>query len=214
MLKRKVTAFMDQWIRTKEKKCLVVQGARQTGKTYIIERFAEDNYEELVEINFKQLPSAMDIFSGDLTVDNMVMAMRFRFPEKKITPGKTLIFLDEIQECQEAITSLKFWAIDNRYDVIVSNPPYIENAVIETLQTEVKDYEPRIALDGGEDGLVFYRRITETAHNFLKKGGLLAFEIGYNQGESVRGLMQNDFYDTEVIKDLNDNDRVVIGKLK
>ena len=120
MLKRKVTAFMDQWIRTKEKKCLVVQGARQTGKTYIIERFAEDNYEELVEINFKQLPSAMDIFSGDLTVDNMVMAMRFRFTEKKITPGKTLIFLDEIQECQEAITSLKFWAIDNRYDVIVS----------------------------------------------------------------------------------------------
>ena len=120
MLKRKVTAFMDQWIRTKEKKCLVVQGTRQTGKTYIIERFAEDNYEELVEINFKQLPSAMDIFSGDLTVDNMVMAMRFRFPEKKITPGKTLIFLDEIQECQEAITSLKFWAIDNRYDVIVS----------------------------------------------------------------------------------------------
>lgn len=120
MLKRKVTAFMDQWIRTKEKKCLVVQGARQTGKTYIIERFAENNYEELVEINFKQLPSAMDIFSGDLTVDNMVMAMRFRFPEKKITPGKTLIFLDEIQECQEAITSLKFWAIDNRYDVIVS----------------------------------------------------------------------------------------------
>ena len=120
MLKRKETAFMDQWIRTKEKKCLVVQGARQTGKTYIIERFAEDNYEELVEINFKQLPSAMDIFSGDLTVDNMVMAMRFRFPEKKITPGKTLIFLDEIQECQEAITSLKFWAIDNRYDVIVS----------------------------------------------------------------------------------------------
>ena len=120
MLKRKVTDFMNNWVRTKNKKCLVVQGARQTGKTYIIERFAEDNYEEVVEINFKQIPSAMDIFSGDLTVDNMVMAMRFRFPDKKILPGKTLIFLDEIQECQEAITSLKFWAIDNRYDVIVS----------------------------------------------------------------------------------------------
>ena len=120
MLKRKVTDFMNNWVRTKNKKCLVVQGARQTGKTYIIERFAEDNYEEVVEINFKQIPSAIDIFSGDLTVDNMVMAMRFRFPDKKILPGKTLIFLDEIQECQEAITSLKFWAIDNRYDVIVS----------------------------------------------------------------------------------------------
>lgn len=97
--------------RFKKQKCLVIQGARQTGKTYIVERFAEENYEEIVEINFKQIPSAMDIFSGDLTVDNMVMAMRFRFPEKKIIPGKTMIFLDEIQECQEAITSLKFWAL-------------------------------------------------------------------------------------------------------
>ena len=120
MLKRKAIASIKNWVNTKNKKCLVVQGARQTGKTYIIERFAEDNYEELLEINFKQMVSAVDIFSGDLTVDNMVMAMRFRFPEKKILPGKTLIFLDEIQECQEAITSLKFWAIDNRYDVIVS----------------------------------------------------------------------------------------------
>ena len=120
MVKRKVKALIKKWISTKTKKCLVVQGARQTGKTYIIERFAEENFEELVEINFKQMPSAMDIFTGDLTVDNMVMAMRFRFPDKKIISGKTLIFLDEIQECQEAITSLKFWAIDNRYDVIVS----------------------------------------------------------------------------------------------
>ena len=120
MLKRKATAYIKNWMDTKDKKCLVVQGARQTGKTYIIERFAEENFEELLEINFKQMPSAMDIFAGDLTVDNMVMAMRFRFPEKKIVPGKTLIFLDEIQECQEAITSLKFWATDNRYDVITS----------------------------------------------------------------------------------------------
>ena len=75
MLKRKATDFMKNWISTKDKKCLVVQGARQTGKTYTVERFAEENYEELVEINFKQIPSAMDIFSSDLKVDNMVMAM-------------------------------------------------------------------------------------------------------------------------------------------
>ena len=60
MLKRKATNFMKNWINTKDKKCLVVQGARQTGKTYTVERFAEENYEELVEINFKQIPSAMD----------------------------------------------------------------------------------------------------------------------------------------------------------
>lgn len=120
MIKRKATESLEKWVRTKKRKCLVVQGARQTGKTFTIERFAEENYEEVLEINFKEMPSAMEIFSGDLSVENMILAMRFRFPEKMIVPGKTLIFLDEIQECQEAITSLKFWAIDNRYDVIVS----------------------------------------------------------------------------------------------
>ena len=120
MLKRKATEYLKNWKENKEKKCLIVRGARQTGKTYVVERFAEENYEEFVEINFKQTPSAAEIFSGDLTVDNMIMSMRFRFPEKKIIPNKTLIFLDEIQECEEAVTSLKFWAIDNRYDVIAS----------------------------------------------------------------------------------------------
>lgn len=81
MLKRKAMTAIADWAKTKKKKCLVVQGARQTGKTYLVERFAEENYEELVEINFKQMPSAAEIFSGDLIVDNMVMAMRFRFPE-------------------------------------------------------------------------------------------------------------------------------------
>ncbi|MBQ3911566.1 MAG: AAA family ATPase [Lachnospiraceae bacterium] len=120
MLKRKVTGSLEYWVSHKHKKCLIVQGARQTGKTFAIERFAEENYEEVVEINFKQTPSAAEVFSGDLTVENMVMALRFRFPDKRIIPGRTLIFLDEIQECEEAITSLKFWATDDRFDVIAS----------------------------------------------------------------------------------------------
>ncbi|RKM56298.1 DUF4143 domain-containing protein [Butyrivibrio sp. X503] len=120
MLKRKITEQLKSWVMSKNKKCLVVMGARQTGKTYAIERFAEENYEDFVEINFKETPSAAEVFSGDLTVENMIMALRFRYPEKKIAPGKTLLFLDEIQECEEAITSLKFWANDNTYDVISS----------------------------------------------------------------------------------------------
>ena len=119
-MRRKISEKIKKWSALKDRKCLVVQGARQVGKTYSIERFAEENYDEVIEINFKELPSAADIFAGDLSVDAMIMAMRFRFPEKKLLPGKCLIFLDEIQECQEAITSLKFWAIDNRYDVIAS----------------------------------------------------------------------------------------------
>ena len=120
MLKRKVSRLLEHWVSRKHKKCLIVQGARQTGKTFAIERFAEEKYEEVVEINFKQTPSASEVFSGDLTVENMVMALRFRFPDKKIVPGRTLIFLDEIQECEEAITSLKFWATDDGFDVIAS----------------------------------------------------------------------------------------------
>lgn len=120
MLKRKIMDQLLYWVNHKDKKCLVVQGARQVGKTFIIEQFAKENYEEILEINFKQMISASEIFSQDLTVDHMIMAIRFRFPDKKMIPGKTLIFLDEIQECQQAITSLKFWAIDNRFDVIAS----------------------------------------------------------------------------------------------
>lgn len=120
MLRRKAIEYIENWVKTKTTKCLIVKGARQVGKTYVIETFAKQAFEELVEINFKQHPSASQIFEGNLTIDEMVMAMRFRFPDKKIIPGKTLIFLDEIQECPEAITSLKFWALDNTFDVIAS----------------------------------------------------------------------------------------------
>jgi release factor glutamine methyltransferase len=103
----------------------------------------------------------------------------------------------------------------NTIDVIVSNPPYIEEEVIETLMTDVKDYEPISALAGGKDGLDFYKRITNQAVEFLKKGGLLAYEIGYNQGEGVCKILKaNGFQRVECIKDLGGNDRVVLGYLE
>lgn len=101
-----------------------------------------------------------------------------------------------------------------KYDIVVSNPPYIETEVIDTLQTEVKNHEPRLALDGGEDGLIFYRRITGIAPEILKKGGMLAFEIGYNQGKAVSALMEKNFCDVRIIQDFSKNDRVVTGILK
>lgn len=120
MLKRKILHSLTCWKAEENKKCLILSGARQVGKTYIIEQFGSDFYEEMIEINFKEQPSAKEIFSGDLDVDTLVMALRFRFPDKKIQPGKTLLFLDEIQECSEAITSLKFFTICQQYDVIAS----------------------------------------------------------------------------------------------
>ncbi|MGN0148982.1 MAG: peptide chain release factor N(5)-glutamine methyltransferase [Clostridia bacterium] len=101
-----------------------------------------------------------------------------------------------------------------KYDIIVSNPPYIETEVIETLQREVKDYEPVLALDGGADGLKFYRRIAEIAPSLLNANGILAFEIGYNQGKAVFEILQKNFENVKLINDLCGNDRVVIGSLK
>lgn len=124
MLRRRVYNELYAWKEKKErlklKKCLIVQGARQVGKTFAIEEFAKEAYDEFVSINFKEKPDISEIFRGNLDVDTLIFALRFRFRDKKILPGKTLIFLDEIQECEEAITSLKFWASDMRYDVIAS----------------------------------------------------------------------------------------------
>ncbi|WP_026664886.1 peptide chain release factor N(5)-glutamine methyltransferase [Butyrivibrio sp. FC2001] len=101
---------------------------------------------------------------------------------------------------------------EEKFDLIVSNPPYIPTKVIETLEPEVKTYEPYMALDGSEDGLVFYRRIVPGAKDFLYKSGYLLLEIGYDQGPSVKELMeQNGYKDVQVIKDLGGNDRVVSG---
>ena len=99
-----------------------------------------------------------------------------------------------------------------RFDAIVSNPPYIASAVIDTLEPEVRLYEPIGALDGTEDGLYFYRRIIAEGRAFLKKGGALLFEIGHDQGESVAGLMKEaGFSDVAVRKDYAGLDRVVYG---
>ena len=105
-----------------------------------------------------------------------------------------------------------FEDVTDKFDVIVSNPPYIPTDVIGGLMPEVAVYEPMQALDGKEDGLHFYRRIVEKAADYLNPGGKLLFEIGHDQGESVSGLMKEAGYrDVRVIKDLAGNDRVVTG---
>ena len=104
--------------------------------------------------------------------------------------------------------------ITENMDMIVSNPPYIETQVIPTLTPEVKEYEPMMALDGGEDGLNFYRRIVEESVSHLDEKGWLLFEIGYNQGEAVKELMiKQGFQNVEVKKDYAGLDRIVYGHL-
>lgn len=100
------------------------------------------------------------------------------------------------------------------YDVIVSNPPYIRKDVIPSLMEDVKDYEPYEALDGGEDGLYFYRRIALESKRVLKNHGLIALEIGHDQREAVTEILKNsDFHTIECYKDLAGNDRVITAYL-
>lgn len=100
------------------------------------------------------------------------------------------------------------------FDIIVSNPPYIRSEEIDSLQLEVALFEPVLALDGGEDGLDFYRAIAEQGLKYLKSGGMLAFEIGYDQRESLVNMMSPDYRDIESLQDYGGNDRVVIGYKK
>ncbi len=107
-----------------------------------------------------------------------------------------------------------FENVEGNYDIIVSNPPYIRSDVIPTLMEEVKGHEPMLALDGMADGLYFYRKIVDECPDYLCRGGMLFFEIGYDQGEDVRRLMEEaGFKDVLVVKDYAGLDRVVFGRI-
>lgn len=108
-----------------------------------------------------------------------------------------------------------FSAIHDTFDMIVSNPPYIQSAVIGTLMEEVRDHEPLLALDGREDGLYFYREIIRQAGGYLRDGGYLLFEIGYDQGDDLRKILVDAGYtQIQVVKDLAGLDRVVIARYR
>ena len=114
----------------------------------------------------------------------------------------------------EFIQSNLFNDVRGRFDIIVSNPPYIRSDVIPTLMEEVRDYEPILALDGKEDGLYCYRKIIEKSPDYLNPGGLLFFEIGYDQADDVVALMEKaGFKDVTVVQDYAHLDRVVWGRI-
>ena len=130
--------------------------------------------------------------------------------------GKRNAMENNVVDRIDFIKSDLFSALDKnvKFDIIVSNPPYIKREVIETLDKQVKDFEPYNALEGGIDGLDFYRAITTQAKDFLKEGGILAYEVGHDQSEDVSKLMEIDGY-TNIYtrKDLQQIDRVVIGNI-
>ena len=120
------------------------------------------------------------------------------------------IFVKKVEKIEKANKDGKE---GGKYDILISNPPYIATEEIETLMEEVRLHDPRKALDGMEDGLYFYRKITKEAGKYLKPGGWLLYEIGCTQGEAVSEMLRNaGFEKVQVVKDLPGLDRVVMGQ--
>ena len=119
-LRRKFYDRLVQWKATKHQECLLVKGARQIGKTFIVEKFGREQYESFIEINFILEPEACSIFEGSLKAEDLYRKISAYDATRRMVPGRTLIFLDEIQECANARTALKSFALDGRYDVVAS----------------------------------------------------------------------------------------------
>ena len=197
--------------------------AKQAGKTYSEKRNSEhvsnkheDNVEN--EANSSSL-NILDLCTGSgcigisvakhlpyqelLLVDlsEKALAMAKKNAEKHLGENVTLLQSDLLTEVR-----------GKKFSLLLSNPPYIVSRVIPGLDREVSEYEPKMALDGGEDGLVFYRRIAKDAKAVLLPGARLYLEIGYDQGESVKDIFQKEGYEAvEVFPDLSGNPRVLRG---
>lgn len=120
LLKRKIDAFLVEWKSNPDRKPLIVKGARQIGKTESIRQFARNNYANVIEINFVEQPKFKDIFDDGYEPDTIIRNITLKRPEFEFAEGETLIFFDELQECPDCATSLKFFKQDGRYDVICS----------------------------------------------------------------------------------------------
>ena len=179
--------------------------------------------ETLVEEVLKELPADQELKILDMCTGSGCILLSILANRKKargtgadLSEKALAVAKRNGQNCQakaQWICSDLFEKIKGKYDAIVSNPPYIRTSVIQGLMEEVRLHEPYMALDGHEDGLFFYRKILDQAGEHLKPGGLLAFEIGYDQGEEVSSLMEEKGYiQVRTVKDLAGLDRVVTGR--
>lgn len=171
MLKRKIYQDLISWKNREDKLPLVIKGARQVGKTYIIDYFAGQNYESVISINFIKNPSFTAIFEGELDADSILRQMSLKVKNFKIVPGRTLLFLDEIQECPNARAALKFLSEKKEIDVIASGSllginyksvPSFPVGYTEQLEMNSLDFEEFLWANGiGEEPIGYLRELFE-----------------------------------------------------
>ena len=189
---------------------------------YVDERvlIPRQDTETLVEEALKVVKPEMKVLDMCTGSGCIIVSIVHNIPEVEgtatdISKQALLVAKENAKLNQVSVTFERSDLFDNvtgTYDVIVSNPPYIRTGEVVKLMPEVQEFEPMEALDGKEDGLYFYRKIIKECKAYLKPGGHILFEIGYDQGEAVSGLLKEaGFKNVTVIKDLAHNDRVVTG---
>ncbi len=163
LLRRKIDAFLENWKSRPDKKPLIIKGARQIGKTRSVEWFARQNYGNVVEINFVEQKKFQGIFDDGFEVENIIRNISLLNPSLQFVPGDTLIFFDELQACPNCATSLKFFKLDGRYDVICSgslmgiNYQEIESNSVgykEDFEMHSMDFEEFLWAKGYSDSMV------------------------------------------------------------
>lgn len=180
--------------------------------------------EELAQIAIETLrqyddPRVLDLCTGS---GALALAMKHGVPGAQVTAcdlsdDALRIAGENAKRLELDISFVKsdlFQNIDGEFDLIVSNPPYIPSADCLTLDRNVRDYEPRMALDGGADGLDFYRAIAQKSSGYLKADGHLMLEVGFDQAASVMELLQNDFYDIHTVRDMQGIERMILARRK
>lgn len=198
------------------------------GLTFLVNRdvlVPRQDTEVLVEEAMKHLHDGMRILdlctgSGCILLSLLHYSNDCEGVGTDLSPQALLAARENYERLREARPEMKarfvegdlFAALEERFDIIISNPPYIETGVIDTLMPEVREHEPLMALNGGADGLAFYRRIVKQAGDYLNGGGMLFFEIGCGQAEAVCGLMNEaGFCEIQVVQDFAGLDRVIYG---
>ena len=186
---------------------------------YVDERvlIPRQDTETLVELALKECGTVLDLCTGSGCIA-IALAKLGRFSAVSaadISADALAVAAENVRRTGADVTLIRsdlFSEIPGRFDVITANPPYIQRKVIDTLTPEVREHEPRLALDGDEDGLAFYRRLASECPAHLTRGGRVYFEIGYDHGEAVCALLrESGFSGIRCVKDLAGLDRVVTG---
>ena len=177
-LRRQFYDFLVGWKADKRRECLLVKGARQIGKTFIIEKFGRENYESFIEINFIEEPEFASVFDGALDADTICSGISAIRPDVRFVPGRTLIFLDEIQECPNARTAFKFLALDGRYDIVASG-----SLLGIKYKRRRKDREPKSVSVGFERQVIMHSLSFE---EFLWAKGYRRQQIEQLRGHFIR----------------------------